>query len=717
MKMESKQARLVTFSLLLFCTTVASFLDMEELKNINYGIDILNKPVLLSTQETDKLSETIDVTSKHGQIYRCTIPSQMEAEKQKEEEEKIAMETGVPELLKAMESGPCLFKTRDWWSYEFCYGKHVRQFHMEDGRIEGNVIMLGYYESEFDWRNETNMEVKSRNKNRLNRYHSQQYINGSKCDLTGKARKTEVRFLCEEGRGDYIARLDEPETCSYVMTIHTTKICHHPYLKLPTHQKPVPITCNPAVSDEIYQDYLKEEEEKRIMKEKLEEEQRIEKELRDADALFNSDEKMMDSKVQKELPLPNSIKKTDNSRTFEFKDVSDLGHDMSKIEKLISAGLKDDIVKLSDQFGGQDVDMKMKVKVVRSMDDLEDMLKEAQSEVESLVKKKKKEEDEEESTPEEANKQKDTTLKFEKKSITEKIQDTVSDIDKELDGVDEKVLQSFKEIQDDDINSVREKFTKNRNNLASIKESLRKTMESEFDEIIEEAEEETGIKLEDRKGAQKELSKTLNKLIERLDKTEKDILNVDKELERLSKNNAKLQQKLDKELDEIAKGPSKTEELPSDDQSSSKSSSSSLSSSPSSSLSQSSSTSSSSSSKDRVKIRVTKLTKGEFQKSAMKSTPQTQKLEEDVQDQLQKAGLDLGNGKIQVKIITAGYVDDKDDVHLLSAEDTSAFKNMIVSILGGDHEAAEEEVRHSNMESNYNKVWGKSRKKSSDVVP
>lgn len=42
------------------------------------------------------------------------------------------------------------------------------------------------------------------------------------------------------------------------------------------------------------------------------------------------------------------------------------------------------------------------------------------------------------------------------------------------------------EIKEEEIKSVREEFTKNRNNLAAIKESLRKTMENEFDDIIEE---------------------------------------------------------------------------------------------------------------------------------------------------------------------------------------------------------------------------------------
>lgn len=63
--------------------------------------------------------------------------------------------------------------------------------------------------------------------------------------------------------------------------------------------------------------------------------------------------------------------------------------------------------------------MKMKVKVVKNMEDLENVLKEAQTEVESLMKKKSKEEEEEllgeeESSSEGEEKPKDTTLKFEK---------------------------------------------------------------------------------------------------------------------------------------------------------------------------------------------------------------------------------------------------------------------------------------------------------------
>lgn len=63
------------------------------------------------------------------------------------------------------------------------------------------------------------------------------------------------QFMCEEGKGDYIGRLDEPATCMYVITVYTTKICHHPYLKPATPNKPVPITCNPLLTHDQYEEY------------------------------------------------------------------------------------------------------------------------------------------------------------------------------------------------------------------------------------------------------------------------------------------------------------------------------------------------------------------------------------------------------------------------------------------------------------------------------
>lgn len=51
-------------------------------------------------------------------------------------------------------------------------------------------------------------------------------------------------------------RVDEPSSCSYVITVHTNKLCHHSLFRPSPAQKPQAITCSPALSEERYKTYI-----------------------------------------------------------------------------------------------------------------------------------------------------------------------------------------------------------------------------------------------------------------------------------------------------------------------------------------------------------------------------------------------------------------------------------------------------------------------------
>ncbi|XP_051781337.1 protein OS-9 isoform X2 [Erpetoichthys calabaricus] len=280
-----------TFISFFFLSAVA-LLNLEELNEMKYGIEILPDPVIRGQALSE---DVLVVSSKYKQLYECKLPAQAKKFQQDSStEEDSDGYTGleISELLKPMDGAPCLFKTKDWWTYEFCYGQFIRQYHMQDSEIKGDIIYLGYYGSEFDWNNET---AKASKQHRLKRYHSQTYVNGSKCDLNGKPRETEVRFLCEEGSGDYIARVDEPQSCSYVLTIHTTRTCHHPFLRPPSSIKPQHITCQPALSPEHYVEYVKAHVSD--TKRKVE---RISKELENLDEILSKDVNGKEEQQQEE---------------------------------------------------------------------------------------------------------------------------------------------------------------------------------------------------------------------------------------------------------------------------------------------------------------------------------------------------------------------------------------------------------------------------------
>ncbi|XP_006859554.1 PREDICTED: protein OS-9 isoform X4 [Chrysochloris asiatica] len=232
-------------------------LNLEELSEMRYGIEILPLPVLGGQSQA---SDVVIVSSKYKQRYECRLPAgAIHFQREREEEAPAYQGPGVPELLNPMKDAPCLLKTKDWWTYEFCYGRHIQQYHMEDTEIKGEVLYLGYYQSAFDWNDET---AKASKQHRLKRYHSQIYGNGSKCDLNGRPREAEVRFLCDEGAGisgDYIDRVDEPLSCSYVLTIRTPRLCLHPLLRPPPSAAPQAILCHPALQPEEYMAYIQQQ--------------------------------------------------------------------------------------------------------------------------------------------------------------------------------------------------------------------------------------------------------------------------------------------------------------------------------------------------------------------------------------------------------------------------------------------------------------------------
>ncbi|XP_076776527.1 protein OS-9 isoform X2 [Arvicanthis niloticus] len=254
-------------------------LNLEELSEMRYGIQILPLPVMGGQSQA---SDVVVVSSKYKQRYECRLPAgAIHFQREREEETPAYQGPGIPELLGPMRDAPCLLKTKDWWTYEFCYGRHIQQYHMEDSEIKGDILYLGYYQSAFNWDDET---AKASKQHRLKRYHSQTYGNGSKCDLNGKPREAEVRFLCDEGAGisgDYIDRVDEPFSCSYVLTIRTSRLCPHPLLRPPASAAPQAILCHPALQPDEYMAYLQRQAESKQREEKITEE------VRDTDQVWS----------------------------------------------------------------------------------------------------------------------------------------------------------------------------------------------------------------------------------------------------------------------------------------------------------------------------------------------------------------------------------------------------------------------------------------------
>ncbi|RMX47348.1 hypothetical protein pdam_00012582 [Pocillopora damicornis] len=297
---------LFIFNILSVCfTLVDSNFNVEEIYGVKYGFQISREPVLL--KESSELGNTVLLSSKHGQQYQCVLPQLENLDKKDEDIQHISKDE-IPQLLEPIKK-KCLYNNKGWWTYEVCFGKGIYQYHMEANKVVGDKISLGVFSNETDWSQEKIILRKEKPKpgksSVAKKYHSQYYVNGTQCDLTGKERETQIKIFCDEDRADFVVRVDEPSSCSYVITVHTNKLCKHNLFRSSQVQEPQSITCSPALSEERYKIYVERVESRKKAQEEAKAAKEAENRARKAravekvegeDEIEDDDEEVFDTK-------------------------------------------------------------------------------------------------------------------------------------------------------------------------------------------------------------------------------------------------------------------------------------------------------------------------------------------------------------------------------------------------------------------------------------
>ncbi|XP_007516733.1 protein OS-9 isoform X2 [Erinaceus europaeus] len=622
-------------------------LNLEELSEMRYGIEILPLPVMGGQSQA---SDVVIVSSKYKQRYECRLPAgAIHFQREREEESPAYQGPGIPELLGPMEDAPCLLKTKDWWTYEFCYGRHIQQYHMEDSEIKGEILYLGYYQSAFDWNDET---AKASKQHRLKRYHSQTYGNGSKCDLNGKPREAEVRFLCDEGAaisGDYIDRVDEPLSCSYVLTVRTPRLCPHPLLRPPPSAAPQAIRCHPALQPEEYRAYLQRRADSKQHGDKTA------KDLQDVDPPVWSETKAEAVPPEKAGTSPSK----DDSKETAFWKMLHEPEDQAPRGEEVQAEEQEPNPEAADSAPGspEDFQNNVQVKVIRSPADLIRLIEE----LKGGTKKEKpsagleqpaddaaeaphrEQEEKEKGDPEPQSEVEEEEEDHEDEDEEEDERRLLGEFEKELEGI---LLPS------------------NRDRLRS---EVKAGMERELENIIQETEKELepdSLKKEsERDRAMLVLTSTLNKLIKRLE---------GKQSPEMKKHRKPMVVRR-----KPTPSPQPAEEDP----------------------------------EHRVRVRVTKLhhrgPNRDLTVLEMKrENPQLKQIEGLVKELLEREGL-TAEGRIEIKIVRPGAEGTEEEARWLTDEDTKSLKEIFFNILvQGAEEAQKERRRQKELESNYRRVWG-----------
>eukprot|EP01111_Echinosteliopsis_oligospora_P010883 TRINITY_DN3466_c0_g1_i1.p1 TRINITY_DN3466_c0_g1~~TRINITY_DN3466_c0_g1_i1.p1 ORF type:complete len:161 (-),score=23.74 TRINITY_DN3466_c0_g1_i1:379-831(-) len=81
------------------------------------------------------------MTDSSGQKYDCYIPKP--PQEGDVEERRVPFIAEIRDVLHQSLSSHCVLRLAGWWTYEFCYGKHMKQFHQDKHETTEQSFFIG----------------------------------------------------------------------------------------------------------------------------------------------------------------------------------------------------------------------------------------------------------------------------------------------------------------------------------------------------------------------------------------------------------------------------------------------------------------------------------------------------------------------------------------------------------------------------------------------
>ncbi|CAG9538740.1 unnamed protein product [Cercopithifilaria johnstoni] len=278
-------------SLLVFITCCYAVYNTNELQNVAYDLEIAEIPfgfenlelyggtleekmpknTVLEIFDVDDKSSTV-VASEFGQKFICSLPKIPLTKTSGESKSNLTVNLISDVIAASFYVQNCIRKNTGWWTYELCYNKHVQQFRLEGSKIVGRIIALGHYKNDSD----INL---SKHKGEELPYFEQIYDDGTVCDVTDKSRLARVWYICDDMLSTseaYIADVDEPSSCEYIIKVKTGSLCKLDVFSSQSKpREPLSIMCRPLLEQEAVEQYLEKVAEEKRQKEEAKKESEL----------------------------------------------------------------------------------------------------------------------------------------------------------------------------------------------------------------------------------------------------------------------------------------------------------------------------------------------------------------------------------------------------------------------------------------------------------